>query len=245
MSLPALVRLAFVAEGAYSPTSGEAVLRVVAVLLVTLGLGFAVSRVRKVAVGRCLAWLLVVLAVVAVDRVSANGPAGFRMLAIAGALLYGMKAVVSVEAAAGGLVLPPTRWLGFAAGWPGMRPAPFARAFGPPLAGAGNLLWLGLRRAAAGFGFVLLAGLAWRLGDFFGWHQAVGRLVVTPPLLAGLSLMLHFGLFNVLAGAWRLAGVDARPLFRAPLGATSLADFWGRRWNLAFSEMTAVAVFRP
>ena len=40
--------------------------------------------------------------------------------------------------------------------------------------------------------------------------------------------MLHFGLFNVAAGLWRLAGVDARPLFRAPLAARSLADFWGR-----------------
>jgi D-alanyl-lipoteichoic acid acyltransferase DltB (MBOAT superfamily) len=24
-----------------------------------------------------------------------------------------------------------------------------------------------------------------------------------------------------------------------------LSEFWGRRWNLAFSEMTALAVFRP
>jgi hypothetical protein len=35
-------------------------------------------------------------------------------------------------------------------------------------------------------------------------------------------------------GAWRLAGVDRRPLFLAPLRSTSLAEFWGRRWNLAF-----------
>ena len=25
----------------------------------------------------------------------------------------------------------------------------------------------------------------------------------------------------------------------------SLAEFWGRRWNLAFSEMTAIGVYRP
>ena len=64
-------------------------------------------------------------------------------------------------------------------------------------------------------------------------------------VLPGVSLVLHFGLFNVLAGLWRLAGVDCRPLFRAPLRATSLGEFWGRRWNLGFSEMTAVAVYRP
>src|SRR5437763_446358 len=57
--------------------------------------------------------------------------------------------------------------------------------------------------------------------------------------------MLHFGAFNILAGLWRLAGVDCRPLFRAPLVSRSLAEFWGRRWNLAFSEMTALGVYRP
>jgi len=29
------------------------------------------------------------------------------------------------------------------------------------------------------------------------------------------------------------------------LRARSLNEFWGRRWNLAFSEMTALAVYRP
>jgi alginate O-acetyltransferase complex protein AlgI len=57
--------------------------------------------------------------------------------------------------------------------------------------------------------------------------------------------MLHFGLCHLLAGAWRLAGVAAQPLFRAPLQAESLGEFWARRWNLGFSEMTTVAVYRP
>jgi alginate O-acetyltransferase complex protein AlgI len=39
--------------------------------------------------------------------------------------------------------------------------------------------------------------------------------------------------------------VDCRPLFRAPLAARSLGEFWARRWNLAFSEMTRAAVYRP
>jgi alginate O-acetyltransferase complex protein AlgI len=34
-------------------------------------------------------------------------------------------------------------------------------------------------------------------------------------------------------------------LFRRPLRSTSLREFWGRRWNLAFSEMTALGVYRP
>src|SRR5205814_651706 len=67
----------------------------------------------------------------------------------------------------------------------------------------------------------------------------------TALLLPGTSLVLHFGIFNALAGAWRRAGVDCRPLFKAPLLAASLGEFWGRRWNLAFSEMTALGVYRP
>jgi D-alanyl-lipoteichoic acid acyltransferase DltB (MBOAT superfamily) len=39
--------------------------------------------------------------------------------------------------------------------------------------------------------------------------------------------------------------VDVHALFRAPLLSRSLAEFWGRRWNLAFSEMTATGVYRP
>src|SRR5207237_10088203 len=31
----------------------------------------------------------------------------------------------------------------------------------------------------------------------------------------------------------------------APLRSPSLAEFWGRRWNLAFSQMTALAVYQP
>jgi alginate O-acetyltransferase complex protein AlgI len=33
--------------------------------------------------------------------------------------------------------------------------------------------------------------------------------------------------------------------FRNPLASRSLAGFWGRRWNVGFSEMIAVTVHRP
>src|SRR5262249_57909948 len=73
------------------------------------------------------------------------------------------------------------------------------------------------------------------------WAHLPALLLALP----GVSLVLHFGIINVLAGLWRQAGVDCRPLFRAPLLATNLGEFWGRRWNLGFSEMTAVGVYRP
>lgn len=62
--------------------------------------------------------------------------------------------------------------------------------------------------------------------------------------MAGITLALHFGTFHLLSTAWRQAGVDARPLMDAPLLATSLNDFWGKRWNLAFRDLAHSYVFR-
>jgi alginate O-acetyltransferase complex protein AlgI len=222
----------------YLPTGPAVVALGAAWLAATLALGFAVSRIRRLGAARAAAWGLALAAAAAAERLTADQPAGFRMLAIMGALLYGLKAVVAVESrAAGGARLGPAAWLGFAALWPGMRPDLFARRRPEPLRGAGALFGRGLAALAAGGVLVAAARAVTAAGG--------PLLLATVLVLPGLSLILHFGLFHLAAGAWRIAGVDARPLFRAPLRATSLTEFWGRRWNLAFSEMTALGVYRP
>jgi alginate O-acetyltransferase complex protein AlgI len=57
--------------------------------------------------------------------------------------------------------------------------------------------------------------------------------------------MLHFGVLNINSGIWNLLGYGTYALFKDPFRSLSLAEFWGRRWNFAFSEMTSIAVHRP
>jgi hypothetical protein len=77
------------------------------------------------------------------------------------------------------------------------------------------------------------------------------QFVETRPLIAGWLAMtgvvsiLHFGVSQLLSLAWRSAGVNARHIMHKPLFARSLADFWGRRWNLAFRDLAHQFVFRP
>jgi hypothetical protein len=136
---------------------------------------------------------------------------------------------------AGAVQAPPARQAAYLFAWPGMDAAAFlgrAAASRPP-----PLEWI---RAAAMTG----AGVT----VFFGGGRLAGA---NRPLLAawlgmlGLVLTLHFGTFHVLSCAWREAGIEATPLMRAPLRSASLGEFWGRRWNTAFRDLTHRFVFVP
>jgi len=63
--------------------------------------------------------------------------------------------------------------------------------------------------------------------------------------LVGIILILHFGSFEMIALLWQHLGINAEPIMRAPLGSTSLAEFWGKRWNLGFRQLAHELIFRP
>jgi alginate O-acetyltransferase complex protein AlgI len=63
--------------------------------------------------------------------------------------------------------------------------------------------------------------------------------------MAGIVFVLHFGTFHLLSCAWRAAGVDAKPIMNWPLLSEDVSEFWGKRWNLAFRDLTHRFLFRP
>ncbi len=132
------------------------------------------------------------------------------------------------------LALPHRSLLSYLLLWPGMRPQPFLSATAlhaekqEPLwvSGMENLL-LGLLV----FALALRSNLPWWMTAWLG--------------MVAFSFVIHFGFFDLVAAAWRHAGVPVEKLFVCPVAATSLADFWGNRWNRAFSGFARDLLFRP
>jgi alginate O-acetyltransferase complex protein AlgI len=126
------------------------------------------------------------------------------------------------------------RSLAYLFAWPGMDAEAFLDsergASRPPRS---EWLWACAKTV---FGVVLLWVVVPHLpADFLaGW---VGML--------GLVLLLHFGIFEFLALIWRFVGIDAQLIMHSPILATSLSDFWGRRWNIGFRQLTYDFIFRP
>ena len=87
-------------------------------------------------------------------------------------------------------------------------------------------------------GLILFYGIG-RL--VFRWNVYIAGWVG----MAGVALCLHFGSLHLLSCGWRRAGVRARPLMNKPLRSKSLSEFWGRRWNTAFRDLTHRFLFRP
>ena len=119
--------------------------------------------------------------------------------------------------------------------WPGMDPA-FLNREEIPARPRGNEWIFAIAKTILG------AALLFR---------ATRILLPDHPLVAGWTgmcgaiLILHFGLFHILSLIWRQAGVKAAPLMQFPLAATSLSDFWGKRWNAAFNELAFRFAYRP
>jgi hypothetical protein len=177
--------------------------------------------------------LLPVLAIAVRDTL----PAWVFMWLIAFAIYAGFKWLTYRDTLVQGMVVRASTRLIYLLFWPGMSLQEFA---GTPAARKltnSAPMWLApTTKTLAGAGLLWLAvpvipADAWLLR---GW---VGMI--------GMIMMLHFGMFHLLALALRASGLNARANMQAPLLARSLADFWGNRWNTAFNVLADRYGFRP
>ena len=159
------------------------------------------------------------------------------MWALSIAIFFGCKWETWIRARFAGVRASFARNLGYLLLWPGMDAPAFLsanRTSSQPRAKdwlaataktllGGSLLCLAANKAAEGNTALVC-----------GW---IG--------MAGIVLVLHFGLFHLIALGWQAAGVAAYPLMHSPVRSTSLSDFWGKRWNLGFRQLTHGLVFQP
>jgi alginate O-acetyltransferase complex protein AlgI len=131
--------------------------------------------------------------------------------------------------------VPWWRHAGYLLAWPGLDAATFLGA--RVVAAPAPREWAGAIIKSV-VGIVLFWGVA-------RWVPAAAPLLAGWVGMIGIVLMLHFGSFHLLSCAWRLLGVDARPLMNRPLASISVSEFWGRRWNTAFRDLTHRFLFRP
>lgn len=161
-----------------------------------------------------------------------DAPAWAWMWAVALAIFGGCKWLTWAASRAHA---PARRHVAYLFAWPGLaadrfldtesavtRPAAGEWAF----AGAKTLLGVAL--------IVIAARGIDRNPYGFGW---VGMI--------GLVFALHFGTFHLLSCLWRSLGIDAAPLMQNPAASRSVGEFWGRRWNTAFRDLTHAFLFAP
>jgi hypothetical protein len=133
-----------------------------------------------------------------------------------------------------------SQWLLFCYCWFGMNPRPFLEFPLPPLPGVKSYLIKGLSRIVSG---LLIINVALKLENFFFENGLAAIFYLI--LLTGLSLILHFGILNISTAMLRWGGINVTSLFKDPLRSKTLNEFWSKRWNIAFVELTTIAVLRP
>ena len=182
-------------------------------------------------------WLPLVISPILVLLARPWLPAWGFMWTMAFALFFGCKWLTLCAAQMRSPNLGPFRAAAYLAAWPGMNATRFfADHAMPRLAKPVVAKSVASAFARIGLGALLL---------FFVARHFPAPLLTGWIGMAGMVLLLHFGLFDLASLAWRALRVDAPPIMDAPLRSASVGEFWSRRWNGAFNELALRLVFRP
>jgi len=190
--------------------------------------GFAARPFRRASAR----WLMALLPVAVCAAVARTFPAWVYMWLLAAASFAGAK-YIALAACPLARRAPLPALLAWAFLWPGLNPLQFLTQAPRKVS---RVEWL-----AAAAKTALGAAILWGALRFM---SAAPTLVAGWTAMIGIAFLLHFGAFHLLSSFWRSLGFGAVPLMADPIAATSLADFWGRRWNKAFSDLMA-HIFHP
>lgn len=118
-------------------------------------------------------------------------------------------------------------WIAYLFFWPGMRPESFSQR-------SAQQESVG-RAFVEGFLF-FIAGAVLHIALILFWSSFPNGVRLYLGLIS-FMMLIHFGISSILFSVFRMCGWPVEPLFKAPLMSTSLREFWGKRWNLAFVDM--------
>ncbi|MEO1857927.1 MAG: MBOAT family protein [Rubritalea sp.] len=202
----------------------------IALLLALTLIALAKLIFDRLVVGRMMVWLVPLAAYVVMHFASLELPPLLRMVLLCGVLMAGMKWIVYSEwRRTCGQALPWGRWLCFGLLWFGMEPK----------------AWVGKRRSLQWKPDVLWGEACCLTGGILVFLMSNYEVTELLPLFIAMSVGFHFGILRLLTAFWRMQGFPVRALFRNPFLSRGFGDFWGKRWNLAYSQMMARAVKRP
>ncbi|CAI9756838.1 unnamed protein product [Fraxinus pennsylvanica] len=94
-------------------------------------------------------------------------------------------------------------------------------------------------------GFALKVALLAIIPRVYEYMEYVHPYIVFTLYCCHLYLALEVILAITAVPTKAILGMDLKPQFNEPYLATSLQDFWGRRWNLMVSSILRPAVYQP
>lgn len=167
------------------------------------------------------------------------------MWLLAGGLFLLGKMAVYTQAKRRGAIWPMWQTVIWFVLWPGMNPSFVVRRSLRGFATGRSILSSASRRDYVRISTALLkallgAMLLWMVARHFSHPLAAGWCG-----MIGLILVLHFGIFDLIAIFWQAFGFRALPIMNAPIKSMSVAEFWGRRWNSAFRDLAHPFLFVP
>lgn len=151
--------------------------------------------------------------------------------------IYGMLKVISLLATADLARVPAWKRAAYLFAWPGMDAATFLGLVPVNIDRPGMREWL-FATAKLVVGVIAVRTAAHLDGYYPDWVAGWLGMI-------GIAFVLHFGLFDLISCGWRSIGIAAVPLMDWPIASHSVTEFWGKRWNRAFRDLTFRFLFRP